>query len=528
MGNRSRDRRPALVATRQPRRRWWAFAALLAASATVGCAETDAFCGSGGCFFTAEEWARLEGLAGLAAPPPDPSNRFVGNPAAVALGHELYFDTELSGAASWVDMLDRPTSSARAPRDMPARISCATCHDPAHAGADKTSVPGHVSVGAGWYDVNGQQSVNAAYYQLLYWNGRADSLWAQAAAVMESSVSMNGNRVAIARAVLGKHRARYDALVGTPTTFDASVTSCSGAAPDCGAGCDVITSTRTGAQACQPSIPLAGRPGRIAGCQHDDPGEPFRDAFDCMDPRRAAVVTNVFINVAKLIGAYEYELRSRNAPFDRFVAEGPLSSEISPAAKRGARLFVGRASCVDCHATPLLSDNRFHNIGVPQVGDRVPTEADCRKGNVVCDCERGLRCLPWGFYDGRMKLLESRSYRRDGEFSDDPEKGGELYSTLYNLPASDATKGAWRTPSLRDVERTAPYMHNGLYRTLEEVVWHYDQGGGTGTASGKKAPELKPLFLSQQDRADLVQFLLTLTGTYDRPELHEAPAGAVP
>ncbi|HEY0711473.1 MAG TPA: hypothetical protein VGF45_02290, partial [Polyangia bacterium] len=314
----------------------------------------------------------------------------------------------------------------------------------------------------------------------------------------------------------------------TPPALDLTVRACTAAPPACDPGCEPVTSTRTGAQICQLQVPLAGKPGRIAGCQHDDPREPFADAFDCMDPERSALATLVLINVAKMIGAYEYELRSRNSPFDEFVAEGPLSQVISAEAKRGAKLFVGRASCIDCHSTPLFSDDRFHNIGVPQVGDRVPTEADCRKGNLTCDCHSGVRCLPWGHYDGRLKLLEARHLRRDGEFSDDPNKGGELYSNIYNQPATEGMKGAWRTPSLRDIARTGPYMHNGVYRTLDEVVWHYDEGGSTGIAAGKKVPELKPLYLSRQDRGDLVQFLLTLTGRYDRPHLHEAPTVGTP
>ena len=70
--------------------------------------------------------------------------------------------------------------------------------------------------------------------------------------------------------------------------------------------------------------------------------------------------------------------------------------------------------------------------------------------------------------------------------------------------------GAWRTPSLRDVALTAPYMHDGALSTLADVVWHYDQGGAEGNAIGTS--ELAPLLLSAQDRDDLVAFLQTLTG----------------
>jgi cytochrome c peroxidase len=102
-------------------------------------------------------------------------------------------------------------------------------------------------------------------------------------------------------------------------------------------------------------------------------------------------------------------------------------------------------------------------------------------------------------------------------------KGGAAYAAIYNEAPSPAMKGAWRTPSLRDVAVTAPYMHDGAYRTLDDVIWHYDLGGGAGTPAGRKAPELKPLFLSTRDRSDLVEFLHTLTGRPDRAELHGPP-----
>ena len=76
---------------------------------------------------------------------------------------------------------------------------------------------------------------------------------------------------------------------------------------------------------------------------------------------------------------------------------------ISPAAKRGARLFVGKASCVDCHNGPLFSDGLFHDIGVPQVGDHVPTVADCYPGTATATARGGRRrapALPAGGWSG--------------------------------------------------------------------------------------------------------------------------------
>ena len=81
----------------------------------------------------------------------------------------------------------------------------------------------------------------------------------------------------------------------------------------------------------------------------------------------------MLVNWAKAIAAYEYKLNSGDSAFDEFVRGGSSSDLISAAAKRGARLFVGKAACVDCHIGPQLTDEQFHNIGVPQTGLTVPS-----------------------------------------------------------------------------------------------------------------------------------------------------------
>jgi cytochrome c peroxidase len=447
----------------------------------------DLFCSDHDCEFTKAEWRRVESLANLGDPPLDGSNKYLKNAAAIQLGQFLYYDRDLSGVASWVDVLGNPVASHRAEKGAPIKISCATCHDPAHAGADITSRPGNVSIGAGSYDVNSQQTLNAAHYPLLYWNGRADSLWAQAAQVMESAVSMNGNRVAIVRNAGIKYRAAYESIFPEPL-------------PDLTAIPD---------------------------------GKPGEAGFDALGVDLIAAINRAYSNVAKAIGAYEWELTSRDADFDRYV--NGSRELLSPAAVRGLKLFVGRASCIDCHRTPLLSDGAFHNIGVPQRGPGVPTEQQCPAGSAKCDCVTGTvvmgqSCLPWGALSGLFKLTHAAgsnaAIRRDGEFSDlDPATKAQVTATYAAMvPSPDATKGAWRTPSLRDVALSAPYMHDGVYATLDEVIWHYD-GGGTAEASGKKAAELSPLRLSAQDRTDLVEFLRTLTGRPTTPALHMPPPG---
>src|SRR5262249_39617556 len=156
-------------------------------------------------------------------------------------------------------------------------------------------------------------------------------------------------------------------------------------------------------------------------------------------------VTRVAVNFGKAVAAFEFHLVSRNSPFDRFVADlrkskADESTEISTAAKHGARLFVGKAGCSDCHNTPLLSDGNFYNVGVLQVGQGVPTLADCPAGG-VCDCEAPKNCLPFGAYDGIAKLRKS-PYRRDSAWSDNPMDASR--KSFLDAPLDSFPKGGFR------------------------------------------------------------------------------------
>jgi cytochrome c peroxidase len=162
-------------------------------------------------------------------------------------------------------------------------------------------------------------------------------------------------------------------------------------------------------------------------------------------------------------------------------------------------------------------------VGVPQTGAGVPTEADCPAGN-SCDCIAGTLCTPWGAYFGIGILQRPSTLKADNEtFSDDPQLPDRL-AKWYQRALTDDLKGAWRTPSLRDVELTAPYMHDGFYRSLDEVVRHYNQGGTRlGSASDQVDPRIRPLDLTEDEMQDLIEFLKTLTGEPLPRELVVAP-----
>ncbi len=166
--------------------------------------------------------------------------------------------------------------------------------------------------------------------------------------------------------------------------------------------------------------------------------------------------------VAKAIAAYVRTILSGNLPFDRFNAgdKGGLSS----AAQRGLALFEGKARCVRCHTGFNFSDEGYHNIGV-------------------------------------------------GMDKENPDLG------RYNVTKTEADKGAFKTPTVRDVAKRGPYMHDGGEKTLEGVVAFYNKGGIKNPWLSR---EVQPLNLSAQEQSDLVAFLRSLTGEID-PEVGKPP-----
>lgn len=157
--------------------------------------------------------------------------------------------------------------------------------------------------------------------------------------------------------------------------------------------------------------------------------------------------------IAEAIAAYERTIISTNSSFDKYVLGDKTA--MSKDAQRGMNLFKGKARCILCHNGPNFTDNQFHNLGVPQVG---PMKEDLGRYYVT-------------------RRLED--------------------------------KGAFKTPTLRSIVETAPYMHDGAFKTLEEVVDFLDQGGGKNS---HLSPLMKPLGLGAQEKTDLIVFLKALTG----------------
>ena len=157
--------------------------------------------------------------------------------------------------------------------------------------------------------------------------------------------------------------------------------------------------------------------------------------------------------VGKAIATFQRTLLSGNSPFDRFES-GKDQHAISDAAKRGLKLFRGKARCGICHAGFNFSDENFHNLGIGW-------------GHEAVDVGR------------------------------------------YNVTKKQEDIGAFKTPTLREIEHTAPYMHDGSLATLQDVIDFYDQGG---IKNPFRSPLVLPLKLSDKEKRDLVAFMRTLSG----------------
>jgi len=212
----------------------------------------------------------------------------------------------------------------------------------------------------------------------------------------------------------------------------------------------------------------------------------FADVFGVTDAKLT------MDHVAKAIASFERSLVSGDSPFDRYYFLGDKRA-LNAAQVRGFELFIGQGRCVSCHTIEndhaLFTDSKFHNIGIGinAVQDDVPRlagaflEAKAKGGEV-----------------DRIVLTDKKS------------------SELGRFAVTDKITeiGGFKTPTLRNIDLTAPYMHDGSLKTLKEVVSHYNNGGVTPAGAKVNAylsGGIRPLNLTEAQLDDLVEFLQALT-----------------
>lgn len=283
-------------------------------------------------------------------------------PELVELGRLLFFDKRLSADNT---------------------ISCASCHRPENAFSEPT--PNSTGIGGQHGSRKSPSFVNQAWtiFPHFFWDGRADSLEAQAIGPIANPIEM-GNTHEKVVATLG-------AIPGYRPFFKAAF------------GSDSVTLDR----------------------------------------------------LAKAIADYERTRMSGNSPWDRWKAGDEKA--VSASVKRGDTLFFGKAACNQCHLGPNLTDSSFHNLGVG--------------------------------WDVRKKV-----FRDSGRF-------------VVSKKIEDT--GAFKTPTIREVARHAPFMHDGSLKTLKAVVEHYNKGGNRNPYL---SPKIKPLKLRGAEITSLVAMMESLSG----------------
>jgi len=410
-------------------------AALLAAAAAPGAATTDPGDRQP---WSAEERAALYRHAPLPPLPPDPTNAAAEDPRAARLGQALFFERRLS------------TNTA---------VACASCHLPEKAFADGRPVGTGLAPG----ERNTPTLLNAGFNHWFFWDGRADTLWAQALHPIEDPREFGGDRLHAVRLVAEDPALRpaYAEVFGPPPPLE-----------------EVHR------------FPRHGFPDRA-------PRSRAASAWAGMAPADQHAVNRMYANLGKALEAYVRQLVSGDSPFDRYVAalqrgDRGEAQRYPAAATRGLALFVGAARCELCHAGPTFADGEFHNLGLSVPDGKAP------------DTGRAAG----------IPAVRADLFNASGPFSDAPH--GRAGDQLRYLPTPASQLGSFKTPSLRNVALTAPYMHDGRFATLPAVLDFYAQGKparpGQRLVGDREATlDLVP-HLSPAQIADLVAFLETLTG----------------
>ena len=377
--------------------------------------------GRGGWTSAQLEELRSMSLAELESLPRDPTNRVADDPRAADLGRRLFFDTRLSSNG---------------------RVACSTCHQ-----ADRGFQDGiALATGVGTTARRTMPIAGMARSPFLFWDGRKDSLWAQALGPLESPVEHGGTRAQYAHVVADSYAREYEQIFGP-------LPDLSGVARSAGPVADPDSASAWTA---------------LSSSQRDD-------------------VTRVFVNIGKSIAAYERRIEFSASRFDKYVASitsgQPDQSILTGDEIAGLRLFIGRANCTQCHSGPLLTNNEFHNTGVPP---------------------QPQLAIDHGRLAGATAVLNDEFNCRS-QWSDARARCAELDFIVTGEHTLDR---AYKVPSLRNVAERAPYMNAGQFATLAEVLDHYNRAPAAAIGHS----ELRPLRLKPAELRQLEAFLRTLNG----------------
>lgn len=325
-------------------------------------------------------------------------------------------------------------------------IACASCHQPQLRFTD--GLP--TAQALGHSARNTMSLVGASYSPWYYWDGRKDSPWSQSLAPLEDPAEHGANRMRLVRRLttIPRYRELYASVFGALPDFSDATRFPADAAPM--------------------------------------PGTPMARAWEQMQEADRQLVNAVFANLGKALAAYERQLRPGPTRFDAYVdtltGAAPQDSQVFTSDEAaGLRLFIGRGRCLECHNGPLFTNNEFHNTGLLPPPGSVPDQGRSKA----------------------LALLRADPFNCVGAFSD--AAPAQCIEFKFMRTGAELL-GAMRTPSLRNLGGTAPYMHKGQLPTLADVLAHYNEAPFALIGHN----ETEPLGLSGTQLRQLEAFLLTL------------------
>ncbi len=354
----------------------------------------------------------------------DPTNKYLNNKHAIEFGEKLFFDPNLSKSNT---------------------ISCSTCHHPNLSFSDGRKK----SFGTAETKRHSPTLLGVSHSKWFYWDGRRDSLWAQAITPIETKGEMNNNRASVINYVLSNEK--YKKLL---FTVDSN---------------------------------LSGQKYNIFKDASPYGNETEKQNWEKLNAEKKNTINLLFSIIGKSLAAYISTIQHEPSELDKMIErmEENKALKLTQNQLNGLKLFLdtNKTHCMRCHNGPLLTNHGFHNIGT---GPDINNNFDY--GRLF-----GIQAVAYDVFNCRS------------QFSDAPDKC-EHFMFAKKTNMSSTAAGAFKVPSLRNVFVTAPYMHDGRFETLKEIVQYYNDPPDPNITPH----ELPPLNLTDTEIDDLVEFLKIL------------------
>ena len=374
--------------------------------------------------FTKEELKKIKSLAPLPALKADPTNKVHLSEKAALFGENMFGDWRLSRGEEF---------------------ACQTCH---RTTDDWMTVRTDTErdIPSLW---------NMGHNKWFFWDGRADSLWAQALGPIENPKEHDFSRGEIAQLIFNDpdYRKVYEELFGK---------------------IDDLSDPKR--------FPIPAKPA--------DYDEVSDKNWKSMTPEDQHKVNKVFANVGKALAAFQASIVSQKTRFDQYVADiktdQPKPSSLTYEEQMGLKVFVGKGKCIECHSGPNFSDGEFHNTQVPTtLGEEY--ESGRKSG---------------------IKSILASEFNSAGRYSDDREYGKKLLKELKAVSEQDRK---FKTPTLRNIVNTNPYMRNGQFESLQAVIDFYSEMKGASKLEKGQKREIEPRNFTEQEKKYLLAFLKSLS-----------------